>query len=244
MKTKNTKILTTTVILLLCTGLGTLGLSRRALVQERDLLLAERATLEERAVMLKKGYGEQKALAENSLRARQAAEARAAKANQLVAEQEGKLSTEVTELRGQVEGLEARLAKEHEVQQEQQGATSEAIAQWRAKVEELEGTNRAGQTKIREQEGRISELDTLATSTKAALTSESLQHRSCREKNMTLAGIAQELARNYQRQGVVDLLASNEPLTQLKKVELEKLAQEYLDRIDNKTLPRAGEARP
>jgi chromosome segregation ATPase len=241
-KKKTFPILTLCAFLILFAGLGYLGLRHRSLLKERDGLVADRATLEEKAATLKKSYTEQRTQSDNSLRARQAAEAKAAKANQLLSEQEGKIK----EFQGKAEALEAQLEKQlasdKEKQEQQQEQVREAISQWKAKVEELQGANAASQTKIKEHEAHIAELDGLASSTKAALENETKQHQSSREKNIKLAGIAQDLAKNYQKKGVVDVLRTNEPLTQLKKVELEKLVQEYLDQIDTETLPRTGAA--
>lgn len=235
-KKKQSSIVTITAFLILIAGLVVMGVSHYSLLKERDGLVAERAALEGKAEMLKKSYTQQRALAENSLRSRQAAEAKAARANQLVTEQESLVNKLQTEL----EGLEGELAKRRDAEQEQNKEVSEAIAQWKAKVEELQKAKAAGEAKIKEQDARIAALDGLAASTKASLDNETLQHRSCREKNITLSSIAQDLARSYRKKGVVDVLASAEPLTQLKKVELEKLVQEYLDRIDTETLPKTG----
>ncbi len=155
-----------------------------------------------------------------------------AKANQLLTEQEG----QVKELQGKVEELEAQWEKRSESDKEQQEQVRQAIDQWKAKVEELQANSR-------EQKSRIAELEGVVATTKAALGNETVQHTSCREKNTKLATISQELATNYQKKGVIDVLSTNEPLTQLKKVEMEKLVQEYLDRIDTEVLPKTGVTR-
>ena len=225
-------------ILILCAfaflliSLGYLGILHRSLTKERNGLLVDRSTLEQKTAMLKKSLGEQKAQAESSLRARQAAEAKAGKANQLLAEQEA----QVKELQAKVEELEAQWEKRSESDKEQQEQIRVAIDQWKAKVEEL-------QTKNREQKTQIGELEAVVATTKASLENETVQHKGCREKNTKLAAISQELATNYQQKGFVDVLSANEPLTQLKKVEMEKLVQEYLDRIDTEVLPKTGVAR-
>lgn len=240
MKTKNKTTLTTTALVILSIGLLTLAFVHHALIKERDGLLADRATLETKAAMLKKSYSEQKAQAESFLRARQAAEAKVAHANQLLSQQEG----EVKELRTEVEALEAQAARQLESDKGEEDQLREAIAQWKAKVEELRRANDASQAKIREQQARIADLDGLVSSTKAALENETRQHKSCREDNATLAGLGRDLANSYLKKGVVDALTTNEPLTQLKKVEMEKLIQVYLDKIDTSTLPRMGASHP
>lgn len=232
METKQTNkktILVSCAFALLLIGLGTLGFFHRSLIKERNGLLVDRATLEQKTTMLKKSYSEQKAQAESSQKARQAAEAKMAKANQLLIEQE----TQMKELQGKVEELETQWEKRNEADKEQQEQVRQAIDQWKAKVEELQASNR-------EQKAKISELEGIVASTKSALENETAQHKGCREKNTKLAAISMELTNSYQQKGVVDVLTTSEPLTQLKKVELEKLVQEYQDRIDAEVLPKTG----
>ncbi len=58
----------------------------------------------------------------------------------------------------------------------------------------------------------------------------------CAENNVRLYDIGQELVKQYQNKGLMRTIVQNEPFTQVKKVELEKLVQEYLDRIDKQKL--------
>jgi len=228
-QTNKKTILVSCAFALLLTGLGALGFLHRSLIKERNGLLIDRATLEQKAAMLKKSYSEQKAQAESSQKARQAAEAKMARANQLLIHQEA----QVKDLQAKVEELEAQWEKRDESDREQQEQVRQAIDQWKAKVEELQANNR-------EQKVKITELEGIVASTKSALENETAQHKGCREKNTKLAAISMELTDSYQQKGVVDVLKTSEPLTQLKKVELEKLVQEYQDRIDAEVLPKTA----
>jgi chromosome segregation ATPase len=59
----------------------------------------------------------------------------------------------------------------------------------------------------------------------------------CRACNGKLCIIGEEiLARERKPRGLVSTIVQNEPFTQLKKVELEKIAQEYQDKIDQERL--------
>jgi chromosome segregation ATPase len=62
------------------------------------------------------------------------------------------------------------------------------------------------------------------------------QYDRCAEHNARLCTIAGDLIRKYESKGVVKTLLTNEPFTQIKKVELEKLVQEYKDKIDKEKL--------
>lgn len=60
------------------------------------------------------------------------------------------------------------------------------------------------------------------------------------EHNSELVAIAQELVQAYKDKGVADVLAQKEPLTQVKKVELEQFVQEYSERIEAQNLTEQG----
>jgi chromosome segregation ATPase len=54
----------------------------------------------------------------------------------------------------------------------------------------------------------------------------------CSSNNASLVGIADELIGKYKGKGVLGAIMEKEPLTQIRKVELDRLAQEYRDKID------------
>jgi septal ring factor EnvC (AmiA/AmiB activator) len=54
----------------------------------------------------------------------------------------------------------------------------------------------------------------------------------CVKANTELTSISKELLIKYKNKGVVSALAAKEPLTQVKKVELEEFIQEYSDKVD------------
>lgn len=56
--------------------------------------------------------------------------------------------------------------------------------------------------------------------------------QSCESKNTELVRVNRELLDRYRKKGVFDALLQREPLTQLKRVEIENTVQEYQDRID------------
>lgn len=55
---------------------------------------------------------------------------------------------------------------------------------------------------------------------------------SCVDKNVRMVQINHELLVQYERKGFLDAILQREPLTQLKRVEIENIAQEYQDKID------------
>lgn len=57
---------------------------------------------------------------------------------------------------------------------------------------------------------------------------------SCRSDNAALVAIADGLVKKYKNKGLGAVLLQKEPFTQIKQVELDRLAQKYLDEIEQK----------
>ena len=55
---------------------------------------------------------------------------------------------------------------------------------------------------------------------------------SCEDKNARMVQINHELLVRYERKGFLDAILQREPFTQLKRVEIENISQEYQDKID------------
>ena len=55
---------------------------------------------------------------------------------------------------------------------------------------------------------------------------------SCEDNNAKMVQINRELLARYEKKGALDVMLQREPLTQLKRVEIENIAQEYQDKID------------
>ncbi|MHB8621738.1 MAG: hypothetical protein ACYC9J_01515 [Sulfuricaulis sp.] len=55
---------------------------------------------------------------------------------------------------------------------------------------------------------------------------------SCTDKNVTMVLINRALLRRYANKGCYDALLQREPLTQLERVQIENVVQEYQDQID------------
>lgn len=66
--------------------------------------------------------------------------------------------------------------------------------------------------------------------------------QSCESKNAELVQVNRELLDHYRKKGVFDALLQREPLTQLKRVEIENVVQEYQDRIDQMEFKRREQA--
>lgn len=62
------------------------------------------------------------------------------------------------------------------------------------------------------------------------------RYEQCAEHNASLYSIADDLVRQYEGKGLVKTLLAKEPFTQIKKVEIERLVQDYRDKIDQQKL--------
>lgn len=62
------------------------------------------------------------------------------------------------------------------------------------------------------------------------------KYNQCAEHNARLYSIGEELIDRYQRKSVMGSLLEREPFTQIKKVELENLVQDYKDKIDRQVI--------
>ncbi|MHB8536071.1 MAG: hypothetical protein ACYDBW_11585 [Sulfuricaulis sp.] len=62
--------------------------------------------------------------------------------------------------------------------------------------------------------------------------------QSCESKNAELVEYDRELLGRYRKKGVFDALLQREPFTQLKRVEIENIEEEYRDRIDRMQIKR------
>lgn len=66
----------------------------------------------------------------------------------------------------------------------------------------------------------------------------------CAQKNVQLAGIANEALDRYEKKGCFGALAQAEPFTGLKRIEVENAVEEYRQKIDGLQVPSADVARP
>lgn len=192
-----------------------------SLFSQRNVLRGEVAELNVKVVQLKNKYAEQKAMAEAMLRAKQAAESGNRLAESLKQEneklQEEKRKAAVTSAR----------------QEAQISEIKERFVQQRSAFNKLR--EESSQT-IQEKNQKISALTKDRDSLKVSLTQETAQHGRCKKNNAELAAISTEVVKKYKNKGVLGSIVSSEPFTQIKKVEHEKLCQEYLDTIDKNTM--------
>lgn len=215
----------------LCLGLATSGYGLYRLDTERKQLYKEIESLTSRTELLQKKYMEQKAVAEAMRKATMEVESRLRAANSKLALDE----QEEEKLKAAINAGEEKLTALHKALEETTAQYQQQIIAAQSAFENLrEESNRIIREKNEQNSALTGERDRLSTS----LQQETFQNKRCREHNGRFAQLSEELVHQYENKGVLKSLGEIEPFTQLKKVELEKMCQEYRDKIDENTLPK------
>lgn len=129
-----------------------------------------------------------------------------------------KLKNEIEELNGklgaQKKSSELSLAKSHE--------TNATLS------ENLQQTKQD----LQKSEQNLHQTESEETQLQATLAGQAQLIESCTAKNVAMVQINRALLKRYAKKGVVDAMLQREPLTQLERVEIDNIVQEYQDQID------------
>jgi myosin protein heavy chain len=138
-------------------------------------------------------------------------------------EQLGKLKEQMQPLEMKVKESDETSAKARKLEMKVK-ELDEASAKTKKELQEME---RSSKDLDRELKKITGEKQTL----QAELKKKDQEFGSCVANNAELCIIAEELLKKYQDKGVGAALLQKEPLTQIKKVELEKIIQQYQEEI-------------
>ena len=125
------------------------------------------------------------------------------------------LKADNAQLKTQLDAANARLAV-------QRKTSGEAIAKYR------ENTSSLGDH-LREMTEKNQQLSADLLATKNDDMERTQQVRTCADNNLKIYQISMELANRYRKKGVFDALLQKEPVTQLKRVEIDNIAEQYKD---------------
>ena len=131
------------------------------------------------------------------------------------------------------------------------------VARWAALDKEVEGLNKDKaelSDKLQKTAGALQEMtkkqaDAMQTLQRkdqdimrleAEVARQTRQVEVCETKNTRLYQLDVELMDKYQSKGVIGALLQAEPFTQLKRVEVENLLQEYRDKVDEEKFTLSG----
>lgn len=220
------------VVLLLVNALGALGYlfyEYRMLQAERDDLASDLASATQKAEILQNRYKEQKALEANLLRTKLTLEGHIGKLQAEIKdlqEENTKLTNDKSylsqKLRGENQALKARI--------------EELVLQNRALVAELQEEKQRYAQTVEAHEAQVRKMEAEAQTLNANLKRTGLKLDRCVEHNQQLGEIGEELLYRYENKGVMDSFLENEPFIQTQRVELEKLVQEYAEKIEKEKI--------
>jgi len=214
------------IVIGLIVGSGTIYVQLR---MERRAYEKEIADVNSRSDLLRKKYSEEKARANGLLRTMSTLEGniRALRTEMADLKEEKELALqEKNTLRARLEKKTAECKEKVDTLSDRYDVLSE---KHEALVMKYDKNEKACEKKIKTLLSEKDELDTTLKETTYNL-------ERCQKHNKKLAGIASKLVVKYRDKGVVDSIAQKEPFTGLKQVQMEKLIQEYQDKIDDHQL--------
>lgn len=239
MKGKKRKFLVYTSLLL---GLGAIiyfGYAYHQVVKECDTLSLDLEREQQKFKLLQKKYAEQKAQIAVMQRATLTVEGKLRKTQQDLesAKQENAKLTEDLAHAGEkfdkkIAGLEDRIEKYKDQLQNLADNRDEYKKKLAETVEIVKERNKMIHALTVEKEDLTNNLQE---------TSSTLNR--CVKHNKRLCVLSEELINAYENKGTGTALLQGEPFTQLKKVEIEKLVQAYLDRVDDDNLELINQVR-
>ena len=216
-------------LVLLVVLVGYLGYSLYALNEAHTAQTKELEKTTHRAKLLHQKYSTQKARTAAIQRAKLTVEGLKRQA-EMKAE---KLAQELEELKAaknqvgeDVKDLKNRIAD-----------LEKTVAQWKSKFGDLTKKYRMAKKTIAERDNTIATLKDNISELESELQFAHRTRDRYLEHNRQMAATAQSILARYDKKGVFsESILNVEPFTQIKKVELEKLIQEYLDRIDDQVI--------
>ncbi|MFZ5572216.1 MAG: hypothetical protein ACOZF0_17595 [Thermodesulfobacteriota bacterium] len=209
------------------------ALSYRKMEAEAARLGAELDKSEKRGKLLQRRYTEEKARADNLMRAKQAAEVRQRSAVGGHEEELKHLKAAFDNEKAALTGACDRKAKELEQGLEKLKAKADKL---RASRDEVVERFKQKDAEFKEQKRLKTAADDHRRRAESDLKRVRQQYDNCREHNERLCLITEELVDKYKNKGVVGSIMVNEPFTQMRQVEVDRLVQEYTVKIDKEKI--------
>jgi chromosome segregation ATPase len=143
--------------------------------------------------------------------------------------QSARLKEQLQSLEMKVKESDEQAAKAKDSYARKAEESDEALAGALRKLKESDGNRKDLEEELKK---IIGEKQTIETELKRA----SQNLGKCEADNAELCIIAEELVIKYKEKGLGSVLMGKEPLTQIKRVELEKLAQQYREEIEQRKI--------
>lgn len=220
--------------LILLIGLsGYLGYRLTVLNKAHQALTQDFERLTHRAALLKKKYTAQKAQTSALQRAKLAVEGLKRKA-EMKAEA---LAKQLERQKAEMAVIEKKIGTKIKVLEARIAENDNTIAQWKEKHGTLTKAFQQAKKTIAERDGTIAKMEENIQELEAELQFSNHTRDRYLADNRKMAKTAQSILARYDEKGVfATSIIHVEPFTQIKKVELEQLIQEYLDQIDDHTV--------
>jgi chromosome segregation ATPase len=187
--------------------------------------------------------------AQEARRAGSDATARLQQQLQQLAGERTALQSENARLKAQIATLEKdakAFATEKESLTRRAGTAESKVSRAEAGQQSASSRLEATESRLNEVIGKYKELaeqlrtvETERSALARQATADSQGLKGCAQKNVQLAGIANEALDRYQKKGCFGALAQVEPFTGLKRIEVENAVDEYRQQIDSLKLPAA-----
>ena len=153
-------------------------------------------------------------------------QAKSAEAERARAELTAKLDADEKELAG--------LRKQTESDKSALEQSTAALQSQRASNAKLQGSYQEASEAARTRDADAKRLDTTLGQTRERV-------KACEAKNVELYKLAEDVLDLYQKRGLFDAVASSEPLTKLKRVEIENAMQDYEDKFRANKIAQPGQ---
>ncbi|MFH2067517.1 MAG: hypothetical protein ABIK15_20110 [Pseudomonadota bacterium] len=208
------------------------GYAYYGLYEERNLLQADLLKSERRGDLLQRKFVEEKAKAGSLMRTKQSLEGRVRTMQTQIDEAIAAKAV----LEKEMQGVESKLAEKTKHLEEKIEQLLARVESIKASREEVTAKYREKVAMIKENEKKIAQLSEDFQRTNFEWKRTDRQLENCRENNERLCLITEELVEKYKNKGVVGSIMITEPFTQLQKVEVEKLVQEYTAKIEKEKI--------
>ena len=153
------------------------------------------------------------------------------------------LSAERTTLQGEKTRLETRVAeleKQLAAAQDENKSVSAQLTRSQAAEQQATANGEALNERLKQAHDRTDELvshfrETATTLQQTERERGELQQQLdvCTQRNVALYGVGMEVLDRYESKGFWSVMKQKEPFTQLKRVEIENLAEDYRQRLDD-----------
>lgn len=216
-------------LVLIALGLSAgLGYGYLQLKKERAVLEAEIEEGEQKERLLQKKYTEKKAAADQLLRVKYNLEGQ----KRALQEEMEKTREEQADALKKGESRAAALTRESRKLRKELEVLAGRHVKLTRERDELAEKQKETRRTLERREGELAEARTELQETEAELKGVYGMLERCEDNNANLCLIAEELIGAYETKGVGEVILHKEPLTQIKRVELEHFAEAYRDRIE------------